>query len=313
MSAARPVLVTVPDAGFIDSIGPVEGAELRVWDLADDAPASAIDLVVAPAFGAPRPLREALDGVSVGLLQLQAIGYDMVIGRLPPGISVANAASVHEPATAELAVTLALALLRGVPGFVRDAAAGAWSPARRPGLADHRVMLLGYGGIGQALERRLAGFEVELVRVASRARTSESGAPVHGVDELPALLPTVDVVIVAVPLSPASERLVDADFLAALPDDAVVVNVARGRVADTEAILAEARSGRLLFGLDTVDPEPLPSDHPLWSLPNVLVTPHVGGLTEALRPRLIALLRDQIDRLVRGEAPRNVVHVSEAP
>ncbi|RXZ40205.1 NAD(P)-dependent oxidoreductase, partial [Agromyces binzhouensis] len=179
-------------------------------------------------------------------------------------------------------------------------------PARHASLADRRVLLVGYGGVGRAIEDRLAGFEVELTRVASSARDDERGR-VHGVDELPALLPHAEVVIVVVPLSDETTRLVDAAFLAALPDGALVVNVARGAVADTDAILAEATSGRLRFALDVTDPEPLPEGHPLFALPNVLVSPHVGGATTAMMPRMARLLRDQVERMLRGDEPRNVV------
>jgi len=160
--------------------------------------------------------------------------------------------------------------------------------------------------VGRAIEARLTPFEVSLTRVASRARDDEHGR-IHGIDELAELLPAAEVVIVGVPLSDATTRLVDADLLAALPDGALVVNVARGPVADTDAILAEATSGRLRFALDVTDPEPLPDGHPLFALPNVLISPHVGGATSAMMPRMARLLREQIERMLRGEEPRNVV------
>jgi phosphoglycerate dehydrogenase-like enzyme len=248
----------------------------------------------------------ALDGVDVGLVQSQSIGYDDVPGALPPGHVFANAASVHETSTAELALALVLAAQRGIPDFVRAASEGRWAPARHESLADRRVLLLGYGGVGRAIEERLAPFEVELTRVASRARDDESGR-IHGIDELPQLLPAAEVVIVAVPLNDATTGLVDREFLAAVPDGALVVNIARGRVADTDAVLAEARAGRLRFALDVTDPEPLPQGHPLFALPNVLISPHVGGASTAMMPRMARLLRRQIERMLRGEAPLNVV------
>jgi phosphoglycerate dehydrogenase-like enzyme len=239
-------------------------------------------------------------------VQSQSIGYDDVPGALPAGHVFANAASVHETSTAELAVGLMIAAQRGIADFVRAAGEGRWAPARHASLADRRVLLVGYGGVGRAIEARLAPFEVELTRVASRARDDERGR-IHGIDELPTLLPRAEIVVVVVPLTDATTRLVDAGFLAALSDGALVVNVARGPVADTDAILAEAASGRLRFALDVTDPEPLPDGHPLFALPNVLVSPHVGGATTAMMPRMARLLRDQIERMRRGEEPRNVV------
>ena len=166
----------------------------------------------------------ALASITTRLVQSQSIGYDDVADALPPGHVFANAASVHETSTAELTLALVLAAQRGIPDFVRAAAEGRWAPSRHESLADRRVMLLGYGGVGRAIEARLAPFEVELVRVASRVRDDETGH-VHAIDELPALLPTVDIVIVGVPLTDATTGLVDDAFLAALPDGALVVNI----------------------------------------------------------------------------------------
>lgn len=314
MTETRPLLVTVPGATLRRALentrgGVPDGVELVEWDLDGPPPAAAsgrpIDIVVPPYMGAAARLG-VLDGLEVGLVQSQSIGYDDIPDTLPAGHVFANAATVHETSTAELAVGLAIAAQRGIPDFVRAAAAGRWAPARHDSLADRRVLLLGYGGVGRAIEERLAPFEVELTRVASRARDDERGR-IHGIDELPALLPEAEVVIVGVPLNDATTGLVDAAFLAALPDGALVVNVARGPVADTDAIVAEATSGRLRFALDVTDPEPLPEGHPLFALPNVLISPHVGGATSAMMPRMARLLRDQIERMSRGDEPRNVV------
>ncbi|MFD4422480.1 2-hydroxyacid dehydrogenase [Agromyces sp. NPDC058484] len=306
MTEPRRLFVTVPGETLRRAIGaPPPGVDIELWDLARPAPARRIDIVVPPYMGAAARLG-ALDGVDVGLVQSQSIGYDDIAAALPPGHVFANAASVHETSTAELTLALVLAAQRGIPDFVRAAAEGRWAPARHASLADRRVLLLGYGGVGRAIEARLAPFEVELVRVASRARDDESGR-IHGTDELPDLLPTADIVIVGVPLTDATTGLVDDAFLAALPDGALVVNIARGGVADTDAILAEATSGRLRFALDVTEPEPLPAGHPLFALPNVLISPHVGGASTAMMPRMARLVRTQIERMLRGDEPLNVV------
>ena len=305
MSEPR-LLVTVPGETLRRAIGtPPEGVDIELWDLASPAPADHIDLVVPPYMGAAERLG-ALEGVSTRLVQSQSIGYDDVPDVLPPGQVFANAASVHETSTAELTLALVLAAQRGIPDFVRAAEQGRWAPARHESLADRRVLLLGYGGVGRAIEDRLAPFEVELVRVATRARDDERGR-IHGIDELPALLPTADIVIVGVPLTDATTGLVDDAFLAALPDGALVVNIARGRVADTDAILDHASRGRLRFALDVTDPEPLPDGDPLFALPNVLISPHVGGASTAMMPRMARLVRTQIERMLRGDEPLNVV------
>jgi phosphoglycerate dehydrogenase-like enzyme len=217
-------------------------------------------------------------------------------------VLLCNGRGIHDASTAELAMTLMLASLRGLPGFVRAQDAHVWAPATRPSLADSSVLVVGYGAIGEALERRLDGFEVDVVRVA---RTAREG--VHGYGDLADLLPEADVVVLVVPLTDTTRRMVDAEFLARMRDGALLVNVARGAVVDTGALVEELRRARLSAALDVTDPEPLPEGHPLFALPNVLVSPHVGGATTAMMPRMARLLRDQIERMRRGEEPRNVV------
>ncbi|MEU7901504.1 NAD(P)-dependent oxidoreductase [Actinoplanes sp. NPDC049118] len=298
--------VSLPGTRLADALGalPPRVALLR-WDMTAPAPAHRIDLVVLPYVPGSAHLR-LLEGVTTRLVQAQYLGYDGVAAALPPGHVYANARGVHETSTAELAMALLLAAQRGIGDFVRAAGVRVPEPAWYPSLADRRVLVLGQGGVGRAVEARLAPFEVEVVRVARTARDDERGR-VHGVAELPELLPSCDAVVVGVPLTGDTVHLVDAAFLARLPDGAVVVNVARGRVADTEAILVEARGGRLRFALDVTDPEPLPVDHELFTLPNVLISPHAGGMSSAMLPRVARLVRRQIDLLLDGAGPVNIV------
>lgn len=309
-----PLLVTVPGSTLRDALaatpgGVPDGVELVEWSLDGPPPAAAsgrrIDIVVTPYMGAAARLG-ALAGVDVGLVQSQSIGYDDVPGALPSGHVFANAASVHETSTAELAVGLVIAAQRGIPDFVRAAAEGRWAPARHESLADRRVLLLGYGGVGKAIAARLAGFEVAIVAVASRARI-EDGMPVHGVDELPGLLGETDILITSLPGGDATRHIIDDAVLSALPDGALVVNVGRGPLVDTDALVDHVRRGRIRAALDVTDPEPLPARHPLWSLPGALVVPHVGGATTAMRPRIAKLVRTQIARMLAGDEPLNVV------
>jgi phosphoglycerate dehydrogenase-like enzyme len=306
MMTDAPLLISVPGATLRDALGsPPDGVDVVVWNLETPPPAPHIDIVVPPYMGQALRL-PALADVTTRLVQSQSIGYDDIAGALPPGNVFANAATVHETSTAELTLALVLAAQRGIPDFVRAASEGRWAPARHASLADRRVLLVGFGGVGRAIEERLAPFEVDVTRVASHARLDRAGR-IHGIGELPQLLPDAEIVIIGVPLNESTIRLVDARFLAALPDGALVVNIARGKVADTDAIVAEAASGRLRFALDVTDPEPLPDGHPLFALPNVLISPHVGGASSAMMPRMARLLRQQIDRMLHGEEPLNVV------
>lgn len=288
-----------------------DDAEFALWDLESPAPRQQIDIVVPPYMGDGSVIAN-LKGLDVGLIQWQSIGYDSLKQYVPKGIPVANAASVHETSTAELAIGLAIAAQRGLAQFVRNQDAHNWAPKFYPSLADSRVTLLGYGGVGKAVAVRLAGFETQLNRVASVARTemySDSEVLVHGVAELPTLLPQTDILIITVPLTEQTRGLINAEMLSHLPDGALVVNVARGAVVDTDALTAEVSSGRLRAALDVVDPEPLPADHPLWSLPGVLITPHVGGDSSAMQPRIVRLIRRQIERRLAGEPPLNLVQL----
>ncbi len=298
-----PVRLTVPTPELAAAVADVPGLEIAVWDLRGPAPWAEIDVVVVPYLAGPQVLH-ALEGLSVGLVQGQSIGYDGVAQHLPPGLVFANAASVHESATAELAVGLMIAAQRGLDDFVRDATSHRWRREWYPGLADRRVLIVGYGGVGRAIARRLEPFEVEVRAIARHARDVD-GRPVRAWDDRERELTRADIVVLAVPLTPATTRLVDDAFLAAIPDGGLVVNVARGAVADTDALVRA--TPRLRLALDVVDPEPLPPEHPLWVRPGVLLTPHVGGATGAMAPRIAALVREQVARRERGDEPRNVV------
>ena len=294
--------VSVPPGPLREALGPLpDDVELLEWDLDGPAPRPHIDLVVRPNVRGLAPL-EWLSTVTTRLVQSPAIGFDGVSGVLPPGHQLANASGVHEDSTAELAVTLVLAAQRDLPFYVQAADQGRWATRISPGLSGRTVLLLGVGGVGQAVEARLRPFGPEIVKVARAARDG-----VHGVDELPTLLPEADVVVVAVRLDDSTVRLVDAGFLARMRDGALLVNVARGAVVDTDAVVAETSTGRLRAALDVTDPEPLPPDHPLWRIPGVLVTPHVAGATPDATPRMALLVRAQVDRMLAGEPPLNVV------
>lgn len=302
----RNLVVSVPTRELADDLGPVpEGVEVVVWSMEEPSPRDRFDMVVPPYMSMTEVL-ERLEGVEVGFVQGQSIGFDGVSEILPDGLVFANAASVHETSTAELALALVLAAQRHFPSFVRAQDEGRWAPVFADSLADRRVLLLGYGGVGKAVAARLAPFETHVTAVASRAR-EEDGVPVHGVDELPDLLPEAEIAILTLPGGESTQHIADAAFLAALPDGALVVNVGRGSLIDTDALVAEVASGRLRAALDVTDPEPLPRDHALWSLPGALVVPHVGGATSAMRPRIAKLVSAQIERLRAGQGPLNVV------
>lgn len=302
--------VTVPEPEVLEGlrrVGVPETVRLALWDLRGEPDVPEVDVVVVPnTFLAPEVFRGLGRLPQLRVVQLSSAGFEHALPHLPPGLVLCNGRGVHDAGTAELALGLTLAAQRGIDDAVRAMPDGRWTPEPRSSLADRRVMVLGYGSVGAAIGRRLEAFETDVVRVASAAREAPEGH-VHGIDELMALLPGVDIVISVLPLTDNTRGLVDTAVLAALPDGALVVNVGRGRVVDTEALLAELQAGRLRAALDVTDPEPLPADHPLWRAPNTIITPHLGGYTDATPPRVVALVRRQIDLLLAGQEPDNVV------
>lgn len=311
------VTMTIAHSDVLDAVRadlpPGVASEVRLveWGVRGPLPAGVdpaeVDVVVVPNFAVGAAMFARVTELpALRAIQLPSAGFEHALGHVPPGVVLCNGRGVHDAGTAELALALTLASQRGVVDAVRAMPEGRWEPEVRASLADRRVLVLGAGAIGSAIARRLDAFEAEVVRVARTAR-DEQGVHVHGVDELDALLPTVDIVIAVLPLSDATHRLVDAGFLARMRDGALLVNVGRGAVVDTDALLAETSSGRLRAALDVTDPEPLPADHPLWHVPGVLITPHLGGNTNATTPRLAALLRRQLGHLVAGEDLENVV------
>lgn len=304
-------VISLPDATWSGLVGALAGVEVVHWDMTCPAPrADELELVVPPYLGPRDHLADLRDLPRLRLVQLLTAGYDDALPHISSGVQLANAAGVHDASTAELAVSLTLAAERGLPEFVAAQARSQWLPTTMRGsLADKKVLVLGYGSIGHAVARRMAPFEVSLTAVASRARAGDELVPsVHGVDELPELLPRQDVVVVIVPLTEATTGLVDTGFLAAMKPGALLVNVARGKVVDTDALVAALRAGRVRAALDVTDPEPLPGDHPLWQAPGVLISPHVGGATDAFAPRAARLLREQLSAFVGGRPALNVVH-----
>lgn len=256
-----------------------------------------------PAYRFDRRDYEVLPHLTrLQVVQTMTAGVEHVRPYLGDGITLCNGRGIHDVSTAELAVTLTLASLSRIPEFVRAQADEVWDYQWRTALSGARVLIVGYGQIGAAIEERLAGFEVEITRVA---RTARDG--VHPIDDLPALLPLADVVILIVPGTSQTHGLFDAAQLARLKDGALLVNVSRGAVVDTDALVDELRRGRIRAALDVVAPEPLPPGHPLWALPGCLISPHTGGASSAMWPRAYRLVREQLARFAAGEPLVNVM------
>ncbi len=265
-----------------------------------------------------------LSGVRVA--QSLLAGVDWLQPLIPPQVTLCDAQGVHDIPTAEWAVSAILAALKYFPVYVDLQRAGDWRrrrevderyramhqvdakpfpPVLQEELFDKRVMIVGYGAIGRAIEERLAPFGVEIIRVARRARTGAEN--VAGVDRLLDLLPVADVVVLIVPLTPETTGMIGERELAKMKQGALLVNAARGSVVKTDALLAALEAGRIRAVTDVTDPEPLPEGHPMWKAPNLFITPHVAASSPMFLSRAMEFATAQVARYVKGEPPKNVV------
>lgn len=267
-----------------------------------ELPASAADVeFYVPSFFPTLPVCEAMRHMKrLRVVQTLTAGVDKLRPYVPAEAVLCNARGAHDASTAEWVVAAMLSAVREFPAFTLERAAGRWSYRPTGELAEKTVLIVGYGSIGAAVERRLAGFEVTVQRVA---RSPRSG--VAGLDELPSLLPAADVVVLLVPFTQETAGMVDAGFLARMKDGALLVNAARGPVVVTGALCEELAGGRLRAALDVTDPEPLPADDPLLQAPNLIVVPHIGSATRATRERMANLA---VDNLLAALAGRPMPH-----
>jgi phosphoglycerate dehydrogenase-like enzyme len=280
-------------------------ADVDVRDVPDigdisDAPQHA-DILIS-GFDSARTIEIVPQLRDLRVVQTLSAGVDTLVGHIPPDVILCDGSGIHDASVSEWVVMVTVAMRRHLPDCVLSQAAATW---RRPGGADLEgatVLIVGFGSIGRAVEQRLEPFGARVVRVARHRREG-----VHGVNELPGLLPDADVVVILLPLTEETRRMVDAGFLAAMREGALLVNAARGPIVDTDALLAALRDGHIRCALDVTDPEPLPDGHPLWSAPGALITPHIGGAVERLFERAWRFAGQQVRRYIDGEPLRNVV------
>lgn len=300
------ITIALPNQRMSDRLAPqLPEMNVIVWGPHDGPPPQHVDLAVLGYLGSHDEI-DALAGMDVAAVQSQSLGYDGISKRLPAGMTYCNAVGVHEASTAELAVGFIIAEQRGFPEHFTNQKTGTWNQHEQPGVAGKTVVIVGAGGVGNQIADKLSPFEANVVRVARTNRSDARGA-IQSMDALPALLAKADVVAIAVPLSDETTRLVDAEFLATMKPGALLVNVSRGKVVDTDALVAAASAGHVRAALDVTDPEPLPSDHPLWSTRGITITPHIGGDTSAMHGRMDVVIREQARRLRAGEPLAHVV------
>jgi phosphoglycerate dehydrogenase-like enzyme len=299
------MLTWVPMQPVADALADLAGVSVEVLTPdASDLPASAaeVEFYVPPFFPGPESLAAMARMPALRVVQTLTAGFDRVRPHVPAGAVLCNARGVHDASTAEWVVTAILASIRQFRYFGAEQSAGRWGYRFTGSLAGQTVLIVGYGSIGQAVEARLAGFDVQLRRVARTARPG-----VRPVADLAAVLPDADVVILLAPLTGETRGMADAPFLGRLKDGALLVNAARGPLVVTDDLVAELRTGRISAALDVTDPEPLPADHPLWAMDNVLITPHVAASTPVSGRAAASFVRAQVQRQLAREPLVNVI------
>jgi phosphoglycerate dehydrogenase-like enzyme len=298
------ITVLVPDDDGVVALSTIAGVQPVRYDAGQALPPQATDAEVLIPGARALELRPMLaDLPRLRLIQLLSAGAEEWAGTLPDGVLLSTCRGAHGGSTAEWVVAVLLSLCRELDIFAAAQRGREWTPRVTDTLQGTRVLVIGAGDVGNELRRRLEPFDTWVTMVGFAPRDG-----VHGVAELPALLGDTDVVVLLVPLTSHTKGMVDAAFLARMPDGAVLVNAARGAVVDTGALLTELNSGRLRAAVDVTDPEPLPPEHPLWSAPGLVLTPHVGGAVRGARRRSYRVAAAEIERYVRGDLPANLVH-----
>ena len=243
-------------------------------------------------------------------MQLLNAGYDRLNkGNVPEGVTVSTAGDSLAPAVADHAMSLLLALVRRLPQTWDSQKTGRWNRATYElsgSLRGRSAVVLGFGSIGQAIARRLKAFDVSVTAVNRSGRAGPDADRVVSQERLDEVLSGADILVIASELNDQTRGAIDARRLALLAKGALFVNIARGPIADTQAILSALESGQLgAAGLDVTDPEPLPEGHPLWTAPNALITSHVAG--GGSNNNVATFVRGNVERLLGGQTPISTV------
>ncbi len=281
-----------------------DDVDVEVYTGRGDYPSdpASVEFWVPPFLAQSKVTEPLADMPALRAIQLLSAGAEVWAPVVPESVTLCDARGVHTGVTAEWAIGAILASMRGFDGFARRQVHHEWRVRWRTTVCDKHALIVGAGDIGEKIAEVLSVLGTTVTKVARRPRPG-----VHAVDELDALLPEADVVVLVLPLTDATRGMVDAGFLSRMKDGALLVNAARGPIVDTDALVAEVASGRLRCALDVVDPEPLPAGHPLWDLEGALITPHVGASVDGMVPRAYAPVGPQIRRFAAGEPLENVV------
>lgn len=261
-----------------------------------------IEFYVPSYMGDIKTLEVIAEMKNLKIVHYSQSGYDDILPHIPHNVILCNASGLHDVSTSELAIGLAIASRRGFTQFIDNQRKGLWHRQTKPTLADSHVGIVGYGHIGKRITLLLEKFET---KVTPFSRSGNDGAV--KISEFDNFLPDLDVIILILPLTHESKHFINADRIKKMKDGATLINVARGAIVDTNALIAELNTGRITAGLDVTDPEPLPEGHPLWSAPNLIITPHVGGDSAAFDPRARKMVEEQLERLAQSKPLLNQI------
>ena len=261
-----------------------------------------IEFYVPSYMGDIKTLEVIAEMKNLKIVHYSQAGYDDILPHIPHNVILCNASGLHDVSTSELAIGLAIASRRGFTQFIDNQRKGLWHRQTKPTLADSHVGIVGYGHIGKRITLLIEKFETN---VTPFSRSGNDGAV--KISEFDNFLPDLDVIILILPLTHESKHFINADRIKKMKDGATLINVARGAIVDTNALIAELNTGRITAGLDVTDPEPLPEGHPLWSAPNLIITPHVGGDSAAFDPRARKMVEEQLERLAQSKPLLNQI------
>jgi phosphoglycerate dehydrogenase-like enzyme len=287
----------------------MNGADVSIWDPQTGAAPQDAHMLFLARPSDPAVLTALSSIPSLRLIQLVSLGYEWLMPYVPTGVRVSNGRGTCEPSVAEQALHLLLTSVKNGRRSFDQQRSQQWTPFDTSSVEGRSILIFGYGGVGQTIARYLRPLRpASLQYVASRKRPMGPGPAVHSADRIADLLPHNDILIFALPSTPATRHLVDASFLASLRTGTHLVNVGRGDLIDTHALVTALRANRIYAALDVVEEEPLPAGHPLWSAPNVVLSPHVGGNTAENRGRGLDLVAQQYLHLLCGQQPKNIVY-----
>ena len=261
-----------------------------------------VEIYIPKYMGGAKVWSEIANFPNLKVVQLLMAGYEEALPHMRKGLRLCNAKGVHDQSTAELGVALMASHFLGIKSYIKNMESGKWNGAQRDSLYGKKVAIVGAGSVGTRLKEMLDAFKVESIFYARTAR-----AGVNAFSEFSERISEFDAVVLILPLTSESRHLITKKELSSMKRGALLVNLARGAVVKTDDLVSVLKEGLIAAALDVTDPEPLPSDHELWKLPNVIISPHVGGNSSAFEPQARKFLEEQIARYANSGALINEI------